>query len=135
MKDTSEKKDKILVIDDDPCMVKLLGTRLSAHGFDVISAEDASVGLEMAVKQSPNLIILDVMMPLINGYNICRLLKEEEKLTTPIVMVTGRTTEEDKKIGQEVGVDAYLTKPLNTEQLFSTINGLLKKEKDHSYLD
>jgi len=126
MADKKTTKAKILVVDDDPGIDKLLETRLTANGYDVLVANDASVGLEMAVKKSPDLIILDVMMPIINGYNICRLLKKEEKLTTPIIMVTGRTTEEDKEIGKGVGADAYLTKPVNTELLLSTIKDLLK---------
>ncbi len=127
MNKESQKQYKILIIDDDPGMVRLLESKLGHRGFSILSTDDASAGLEMAVKKSPDLIVLDVMMPMINGYNICRLLKEEEKLTVPVVMLTGRTTDEDKQIGKEVGADAYLTKPLDPNELYQTIDRLLNR--------
>lgn len=129
LKKETDSFKRILVIDDDAGMVKLLETRLTAHGYHVMSANDAATGLEMAIKQSPSLIILDVMMPIINGYNICRMLKTEEKLTTPIIMVTARVKDEDKKIGKEVGADAYLTKPINMEELLAKVKEYIKEEQ------
>ena len=118
---------RILIIDDDPVVIKMLEERLSANGFDPLVASEAPVGLEMAIKKTPNLIILDVMMPIINGYNMCSLLKAEEKTKKiPIIMLTARSEEIDKNIGQKVGVDAYLTKPFFIDDLLAVIKKLLK---------
>ena len=73
--DKENKTDKILIIDDDPSLIKLAKAVLQSKGYEVIAADEAPVGLEIALKGSPDLIILDVMMPIINGYNICRLIK------------------------------------------------------------
>lgn len=117
---------RILVIDDDPVVVKMLDSLLKSHQYEVLLAADAPTGLEMAMKCSPHLIILDVMMPIINGYNICRLLKKETKHSKiPIILLTSRASEEDHRIGKEVGADAYINKPLNTTELLSQIQGML----------
>ncbi len=117
---------KILVIDDDSVLVKMADSRLKANGYDVMSTTDAASGLEMAIKGNPDLIILDVMMPIINGYNMCSLLKSEEKTKAiPIIMLTARSKETDKAIGREVGANAYMTKPFKMEELLSKIEELL----------
>ena len=118
---------RILVIDDDPVITKLLDSLLKSHHYEVLLAGDAPSGLEMAIKQSPDIIVLDVMMPIINGYNICRLLKKEtahQKI--PIILLTSRSSDDDRRIGKEVGADAYIAKPLNTQELLSRISELLK---------
>ena len=105
----------------------MLEGRLKANGYHPILAHEAPIGLEMAVKNLPDLIILDVMMPIINGYNLCTILKTEQKTKKiPIIMLTGRSEEIDKTIGQKVGANAYLTKPFLMEQLLTTIKDLLK---------
>lgn len=115
----------ILIIDDDPTTVTMLSKRLMARGYNVLSSLEADVGLQMAMRQNPDLVLLDVMMPMVNGYNICRLLKSSESHRhIPVVLLTGRTTEEDKKIGQEVGADAYLPKPVDMPHLIETIQAL-----------
>jgi len=120
---------RILVVDDDPVIVKTLEGNLKSNGYEVIVSHDATEGLEKAFKQFPELIILDVMMPIINGFNFCRLLKSQEKhQSIPIIMLTSRAEEEDRKIGIEVGADAYLVKPFNTEELLARIKELLKTE-------
>ena len=117
---------RILVIDDDPTLLKLIQGVLSSNGFEVLSASEAPGGLELAMKQSPDLIILDVMMPIINGFNICRLMKSKHgHKHIPIILLTSRSTEADQKIGQEVGADAYVTKPFKTEELLNKIKELL----------
>ncbi len=118
----------ILVIDDDLTVVKLASAILSAGGYQVISSTDAPAGLEMAMKQKVDLIVLDVMLPVINGFNICRLLKSQEKYKKiPIVLLTSRSEDEDRKIGLEVGADAYIAKPLDRENFLSVIKELLAK--------
>ena len=124
--DKKGKAHKILVIDDDPTFVKLAATMLSANGYDVLTATEAPAGLEIAMKGSPDLIVLDVMMPIINGYNICRMMKSEEgHRDIPIILLTSRSAKEDLKIGHEVGADSYLFKPLNTDALLTKIQELL----------
>lgn len=120
------KAHKILVIDDDPVFVKLVEARLGANGYEVITATEAPRGLEIAMTGSPDLIILDVMMPIINGYNICRLMKSDTgHKDIPIILLTARTAKQDQKIGEEVGADAYLFKPLDTKALLDKVRELL----------
>ncbi len=120
---------KILVVDDDPGQVKLLQKGLSEAGYETMAATEASDGLQLAMDHTPDLIILDVMMPVINGFNFCRLIKSEEaQKHIHIVMVTSRDNLEDVKIGMEMGTDAYLTKPLNMQELLKTIKLLETKD-------
>lgn len=119
---------RILIIDDDLTVIKLAGSILSSGGYEVISSSDAPVGLEMAMKEKVDLIVLDVMIPMINGFNICRLLKSQEKFKKiPIILLTSRAEDEDRKIGLEVGADEYIAKPLNREHFLKTVGELLKK--------
>ena len=112
----------ILVVDDDPVLTKLLHSTLTQKGFNVTATENAADGLQFAIKNHPDLIILDVMMPIINGYNFCRLLKNEEgKKHIPIILLTARDKMDDVQIGMEMGAEAYLTKPVNMDELLKTI--------------
>jgi len=121
MKETPEVR-RVLVVDDDPVLTKLLQSTLTEKGYDVTAMENAADGLEFAIQQHPDLIILDVMMPIINGYNFCRLLKNEEgKKHIPIILLTARDEISDVEIGLEMGAEAYLTKPVNMQELFRTI--------------
>jgi DNA-binding response OmpR family regulator len=123
----TQKIHRILVIDDDPGMIRLMGALLKSKGYQVILADEAPKGLECAMKQKPELIILDVMMPIINGFNICRLLKSQQTHKhIPIMLLTSRVTEEDHRIGMEVGADAYMIKPVNTEEFLAKVKELLK---------
>jgi len=119
---TENEKVKILVVDDDPVLTKLLHSTLTQKGYEVTAAQDAADGLQTAIHQHPDLIILDVMMPIINGYNFCRLLKNEEgKKDIPIILLTARDEMDDVEIGMQMGAEAYLTKPVNMDELFRTI--------------
>ncbi len=127
---TSSSHTRILIIDDDAIVIKLAGAILSSAGYEVISSTDAAVGLEMAMKQKVDLIVLDVMIPVINGFNICRLLKSQEKYKKiPIVLLTSRSQEEDRKIGFEVGADEYIAKPIDRENFLNTVKQLLSKSR------
>ena len=113
---------KILVVDDDPGQVRLLESILTKEGYQVRKTTEAADGLQIAMHDIPDLIILDVMMPVINGFNFCRLLKSEEKYRgIPIVLITGRDQLEDVHIGLEMGAEAYLTKPIDHGELLKTI--------------
>ncbi|HRZ40698.1 MAG TPA: response regulator [Candidatus Omnitrophota bacterium] len=118
---------KILVIDDNPTDLKLIASLLKSETCAVIAVEDAAQGLEMAMTMKPDLLVLDVMMPIINGYNICRLLKSHpDCCRIPVLLVTSRSTEEDKKIGEEVGADSYMSKPFDPDLLIKTVKQLLE---------
>jgi len=123
--DTSIQK-KILVIDDNPTDLKLITSLLESGGYSILAVGDAAQGLETAMAMKPDLLVLDVMMPIINGYNICRLLKSHsECCKIPILLVTSRSTDEDRKIGAEVGADSYMAKPFDGEMLLKTVQQLL----------
>ncbi len=125
---SSSAQPRILIIDDDQGVIKLTTSILSSNGYEVLSSSEAPAGLEMAMKEKIDLIVLDVMIPIINGFNICRLLKSQEKYKMiPIVLLTSRSEDEDRKIGKEVGADAYIAKPLNRENFLTTIKDLLSK--------
>lgn len=120
-------KNTILVIDDNPTDLKLISSVLHDKGYNVVTASEAPAGIEKAMELKPDLIVLDVMMPIINGYNICRLLKDQkETQRLPILLLTSRDTEEDMRIGKEAGSDAYITKPFKADELLAVINGLLE---------
>lgn len=117
---------RILVVDDDVTAIRMIEGRLNANGYTVETASDAPQGLEMAMKTKPSLIILDVMMPIVNGYNFCRLLKSDiHHRKIPVILLTSRGEETDIEIGHEVGADAYLTKPVNIEELLKKVQELL----------
>ncbi len=117
---------KILIVDDEKDIVETLAFMLKAKGFECIYAYDGEEGLHLAKTSNPDLIILDVMMPKINGYKICRLLKFDNKYKNiPIIMITARSQEEDKIIGEETGANEYITKPFEFSEVLEKINKYL----------
>ena len=109
---------KILIVDDEKDIVETLSFMLKTKGYECICAYDGEEGLSLVKSQKPDMVILDVMMPKINGYKVCRLLKFDNNYKNiPIIMVTARSQEEDKIIGEETGADEYITKPFE----FSTV--------------
>jgi len=119
-------RKRILIVDDEKDLTFLMGDLLKEEGYVVLSTNSAPQGLEMALKNEPDLIVLDVMMPVINGYNFCRLLKTQAQYKKiPIIMVTSRVDENDQKIGSEVGADAYIPKPFQSEILLKKIKELV----------
>ena len=120
-----KKPKKILVVDDDPGLIKLVAELLKSKAFDVVTAADGLDCMVMVKKEKPDLIVLDIMMPEINGYNVCRNIKfDKEFKETPILLLTSRDQELDPNIGQMMNID-YLHKPLNRELFFEKINQLL----------
>lgn len=117
---------KILIVDDEQDIVESLKFVLEASNFDCYCAYNGEDGLKMAKEIIPDLIILDVMMPKINGYKISRLLKYDNKYKNiPILMVTARSQEEDKLIGEETGVNEYITKPFELDEIVKKVEGYL----------
>ena len=103
---------RVLVVDDEPNIVDILRFNLEREGYEVITAEDGVQGLEMARSSDPDLILLDVMMPEMDGFEVCRELRREDKLT-PIIMLTAREEEADRVMGLELGADDYVSKPFS----------------------
>jgi DNA-binding response OmpR family regulator len=113
---------KILVVDDEVNIVKMLESRLKASGYEVVAAHDGQEGLDKARSEQPDLIILDLMMPKIDGYNVCRMLKFDDRYKhIPIMMVTAKDQESDVKLGFEVRADAYVTKPFDSKALLEKV--------------
>ena len=124
-------KRKILLVDDEKDLAGVIRTRLESQGYELLTAYDGKAGLDVARKENPHLIILDIMLPKIDGYNICRMLKFDEKYKNiPIIMLTARVLEADMKTGQEVGADIYMTKPFHVDELLKNIEQLLGVESD-----
>lgn len=119
---TETDKKIILVVDDELDMLMVIKLRLEASGYKVITATDGLEGLNTARRERPDLIILDVMLPKMNGYKVARFLKfDDEFKKIPIVMLTALGRESDKSIGAETGADIYLTKPFESQELLNAI--------------
>jgi CheY-like chemotaxis protein len=123
-------KKRILIVEDQAMIVGMLKMRLEANNYEVITAADGQEGLEKARKENPDLIILDIMLPKLNGYKVCQLLKADPNYNEiPIIISSGRTPQEVGKVGKEVGADAYVSKPFEAEVLLSKIKELLEKKE------
>ena len=119
---------KILLVDDEPHIIMMLENRMKHVGYEVITACDGQEALTKAKKEKPDLIILDLMLPKLDGYKVCRMLKFDEKYRNiPIIIFTARAQEADVKLGQEVGADAYLTKPFEPNILLAKVEELVRK--------
>jgi len=117
---------KILVVDDEAQLTEMVKLRLEAAGYSVSCAYDGVEGLEKAKKEKPDLIILDLMLPKMDGYKVCGLLKNDARYNKiPIVMFTARAQEEDIGLGRELGAEAYVTKPFDHKILLGKIRELL----------
>jgi len=117
---------KILVVDDEKDLNKAVTFRLEALGYIVISAYDGQVAFTKAKTENPDLIILDLMLPKMDGYKVCGLLKQDVRFSKiPIIMFTARAQAEDKKLSEEMGADAYITKPFDSAVLTGKIKELL----------
>ena len=128
MRDLKAKESgKILVVDDQPLNVELLEADLLSHGYEVLTAYDGKAALEKVTKESPDLILLDVMMPGMDGFEVCRRMKsDQETMLIPIVMVTALSARDDRIRGIEVGVDDFLTKPYDKQELQARVKSLLR---------
>jgi DNA-binding response OmpR family regulator len=131
MKDQSETRKKILIIEDEENMVEGLRFNLEARDYLVIAAPDGETGLNKAAEEQPDLIILDLMLPGLNGYEVCKRVKE----TNPdisIVMLTAKSQESDIVTGLDLGADDYITKPFSVLELLARIKALLRRSKPNS---
>ena len=116
----------ILLVDDEPDLVQLVSIRLQAAGYRVITATDGQQALDAVKQTRPDLIILDLMLPKVDGYKVCRLLKFDERYKTiPIIVFTARAQDGDIRMATECGADAYLTKPFEAQTLLSKLRDLM----------
>ena len=119
---------KILVVDDEVDLVETVRFPLEMKGFDVLVSYDGEDALSQARKEKPDLIILDLMLPKLDGYKVCRLLKFDERYKhIPILMLTAKTQEKDKILGMETGADEYITKPFEMDYLMEKVKAYLNK--------
>lgn len=117
----------ILIIDDDPNIIALLENFIKPMGFEILTASDGMAGLELARTKRPALILLDIMLPKLDGYKISRFLKFDDTYSSiPIVMLTAKSDAKDQQIGKQTGADAYVTKPFNKNDIVKLINELVK---------
>ncbi len=120
--------EKILIIEDEEDLVKGLKLNLADEGYEVDWAADGIEGLRKALEERPNLIILDIMLPKMNGLDICRELRQKN-ISAPIIMLTAKGEEIDKVVGLEIGADDYMTKPFSIRELLARIKAHLRREK------
>jgi DNA-binding response OmpR family regulator len=118
-------KRKILVVDDDHKIVDLVRLYLERDGYRVFVAHDGLKALELARQKRPDLIVLDLLLPEVDGLDVCRILQTEDKV--PIIMLTAKTTEDDKLIGLELGADDYVTKPFSPRELVARVRAVLRR--------
>lgn len=126
--DEKRNGEKILVADDESAIRRILKTRLSMVGYNVVVAGDGLEALEMFERESPDLLVLDVMMPKLNGYGVCQELRT--KSDVPIIMLTALGDVADRITGLELGADDYLTKPFSPKELEARIHAILRRFKD-----
>src|SRR3972149_4184671 len=117
--------DKILIVEDDQNLLDTLKYNLLKEGYEVVTAVDGAEALYVARREKPNLIILDVMLPKVSGFEVCRILRKE--MTVPILMLTAKTEETDKIVGLEIGADDYMTKPFSLRELLARVGALLPR--------
>ena len=125
MADEPQPGSKILVVDDDPNVVKLVKPYLELDGHDVLTASDGATGLELAREEQPSLIVLDLMLPRMDGMEVCRTLREESSV--PIVMLTAMVEEDDRLAGLDLGADDYVSKPFSPRELAARVRAVLRR--------
>jgi DNA-binding response OmpR family regulator len=118
---------KILVVEDDPVILETVEYNLHKQGDEVFTAADGRTALEVARREKPDLIILDVMLPILDGFEVCRILRRE--MSVPIIMLTAKSDEVDKVVGLEMGADDYLTKPFSMRELLARVKAMQRRER------
>lgn len=117
--------EKILIVEDEPALLETLSYNLTRQGYEVVQASDGLVALKLAREQQPDLVVLDVMLPGLDGFEVCRILRKETSI--PILMLTARADEVDKVVGLEMGADDYLTKPFSMRELLARVKAHLRR--------
>jgi two-component system, OmpR family, alkaline phosphatase synthesis response regulator PhoP len=120
--------ETVLIIEDDPSILLGLQKNLKFEGYDVLTASDGERGLELAIDRPPDLIILDIMLPKISGFEICKTLKKNN-IQVPIIILSAKDQEIDKIMGLDLGADDYVTKPFNIRELVARINAVMRRKR------
>lgn len=123
--------EKILIVEDEKEIVKLLKYNLEKEGFHVLSAADGEAGLALAKKSKPHMIILDLMLPKLDGIELCKILRKESQV--PIIMLTAKKEETDRVLGLELGADDYVTKPFSVRELLARIKSLFRRSREKDF--
>jgi two-component system alkaline phosphatase synthesis response regulator PhoP len=126
-------KEKIFIVEDDKDIAKMVDYNLKKEGYRTVSVRDGEDAIEMAHSERPDLILLDLMLPGIDGLEVCKQLKKESKTAgIPVIMVTAKSQESDKVVGLELGADDYVTKPFSVRELLARVKAVLRRaqEKD-----
>jgi len=121
------ENDKILVVEDDRNLLDTLKYNLRKEGYNVVTAVDGAEALDVARREKPDIIILDIMLPKMSGFEVCRILRGE--MIVPILMLTAKTEETDKIVGLEIGADDYMTKPFSLRELLARVRAMLRRAK------
>jgi CheY-like chemotaxis protein len=125
-----DKSHKILIVDDDPKALFLMEEILNMYGYDLVLLNDARQLIQTAIKEKPDLILLDIMMPELDGYAVLKKIRKEETIKNiPVVMVTALDRDESKKIASSFGASGYITKPVNSKHLIETVARFLPDSK------
>jgi DNA-binding response OmpR family regulator len=119
---------RILIVEDEPALLRGLKDTFVSKGCEVFTATDGQAGIELALEKGPDLILLDIMLPRVNGYEVCRVLRKEG-MEVPILMLTAKGQEEDIVLGLNLGADDYVTKPFRIRELVARANAFLRRSK------
>ncbi len=131
MTQTLNSRGTILVIDDERDLIELVRYNLDKEGFDVFAASDGTSGLEIATKHKPDLVVLDLMMPGMDGLEVCRRMRADDRTRRiPVIMLTAKAGETDRIVGLEMGADDYVTKPFSPRELVARVKAVLRRTSD-----
>jgi len=119
--------DKILIVEDDPNLLETIKYNLRKEGYVVVTASDGEQALEATRREKPDLVILDIMLPKLNGFEVCRILRK--RMTVPILMLTAKADETDKIVGLEIGADDYMSKPFSMREIIARVRAMLRRAK------
>lgn len=128
-------KDKILIVDDEKDIIELISFNLEKEGYRTSTATSGEEALSILKKDSFDLMLLDLMLPGIDGFDLCRIIKSDTKFDLPIIMLTARSTEIDKVAGLEIGADYYITKPFSIRELLAVVKAILRRRNNHTEQD
>jgi two-component system alkaline phosphatase synthesis response regulator PhoP len=120
--------ESILIVEDEPALMRGLADTFNGQGYEVLTAANGQAGLDLALSRSPDLILLDIMLPRVNGYEVCRAIRERG-LEMPILMLTAKGQEEDIVLGLNLGADDYITKPFRRGELIARVKAFLRRTK------
>lgn len=119
-------KKRVLIVEDEKNIVDILNFNLTRESYETLEAYDGEAGLKLALEENPDLILLDLMLPKMNGFDVCRAIRDQNR-STPIIMLTAREEETDKVLGLELGADDYITKPFSMRELLARVKANIRR--------